>query len=32
LRSEFARFRNLMFRSYVALAVALIAAIVVRGI
>jgi hypothetical protein len=31
LRGEFAAFRNLMFRSYVALAVALIAAIVARG-
>jgi hypothetical protein len=31
LRAEFASFRNLMFRSYVALAIALIAAIVARG-
>jgi hypothetical protein len=30
--SEFATVRNLMFRSYVALVVALIAAIVVRGV
>jgi hypothetical protein len=31
LRAEFASLRNLMFRSYVALAIALIAAIVARG-
>jgi hypothetical protein len=31
LRADFASFRNLMFRSYVALAIALIAAIVARG-
>jgi hypothetical protein len=32
LRVEFNGLRNMMFRSYVALAVALIAAIVVRGV
>jgi hypothetical protein len=31
LRGDFEAFRNLMFRSYVALAIALIAAIVARG-
>jgi hypothetical protein len=32
LRVEFGSLRNMMFRSYVALAVALIAAVVVRGV
>ncbi len=32
LRAEFGSLRNMMFRSYVALAVALIAAVVVRGV
>jgi hypothetical protein len=32
LRAEFESLRNMMFRSYVALAVALIAAIVARGV
>jgi hypothetical protein len=32
LRVEFGSLRNMMFRAYVALAVALIAAVVVRGV
>jgi putative component of toxin-antitoxin plasmid stabilization module len=32
LRVEFGSLRNMMFRSYVALAVALIAAVVARGV
>ena len=32
LRLEFGSLRNMMFRSYLALAVALIAAVVVRGV